>query len=103
MGGYCGTVSIKFTLANVVTKSLARVCTTEALCNSDTTLKSCKAAGGECKQECCATDLCNSAQSASGTSAPKPVSATTAAKGSAGSSAFSVLLTVACCFATFFF
>ena len=52
--------------------------------------------------ECCATDLCNPAQSASGTSAPKPVSATTAAKGSAGSSTFTVLPTMACCFATFF-
>lgn len=35
-------------------------------------------------------------------SAPKPVSATTAAKGSAGSSTFTVLLTMACCCATFF-
>ena len=57
---------MKFTLANVVTKLFTRVCTTEAFCNSDTTLKSCKAAGGVCKLECCA-------------SAPKPVSATTAA------------------------
>ena len=89
----CGTVSMNFTLANVVTKSFARVCTTEALCNSDTTLKSCKAAGGVCKQECCATDLgCNSAQLASGTSASKPVSATRAAEGSAASSAFSVTI-----------
>ena len=55
------------------------------------------------RNKCCATDLCNPAQSAStGTSAPKPVSATTAAKGSAGSSTFTVLLTMACCFATFF-
>ena len=54
------------------------------------------------RDECCATDLCNPAQSALGTNAPKPVSATTAAKGSASSSTFTVLLTVACCFATFF-
>lgn len=54
------------------------------------------------RNECCATDLCSPAQSGSGTSAPKPVSATTAAKGSAGSSTFTVLLTMACCFATFF-
>ena len=54
------------------------------------------------RNKCCATDLCSPAQSGSGTSAPKPVSATTAAKGSAGSSTFTVLLTMACCFATFF-
>ena len=53
------------------------------------------------RDECCATDLFNPAQSASGTSAPKPVSATTAAKVSAGSSTFTVLLTMACCFARF--
>ena len=94
---------MNFTLANIETKSFTRVCATEALCNSDTALKACKTARGVCKLECCATDLCNSAQSASGTSAPNSVSATTAAKGSAGSSAFSVLLIMTCFFATFFF